>query len=223
MRTMIPTRIALLLGFGGLLALLVFTGLDAVRLLTQMRDSNTSLRREFLERSSRLDDIRSKVYLSGTLVRDYVLEPEHVNAERQRDQLNANKSQVESEIEAYGRLLPEQERGAFEDLRRELSEYWQSLDPIFSWDAAQRRSGGIRLFARQSVPASRHYARHRRPDRTRSTRARLRRETGTLPSSLSSTGIASSALWALRSCWDSWWLRSAWLASWGWSARQVST
>src|SRR5450759_5326385 len=103
------TRTALLLGFGGLLALLIFTGLDAIRVLSQARSANAAIRREFLERARRLDEIRSALYLSGTLVRDYLLEPDPGDADRQREALRAVRARMDSELADYAKLVPQDE------------------------------------------------------------------------------------------------------------------
>jgi signal transduction histidine kinase len=144
------TRTALLLGFGGLLALLIFTGLDAIRVLSQARSANAAIRREFLERARRLDEIRSALYLSGTLVRDYLLEPDPGDADRQREALRAVRARMDSELADYAKLVPQDETAPVSVLRRELDSYWRSLDPVLGWNAEQRRRGGY-AFLRDEV------------------------------------------------------------------------
>lgn len=144
------TRTALLLGFGGLILLLVVSGLDSVQVLSQLRTSNEEIRREFLVRTKQLEQIRSAVYLSGTYVRDYLLEPDAAAAEHHRDSLKAIRAQIESELQRYETLLRPEQRGPFQALRNELGAYWRSLDPVLSWDVGQRRSNGY-AFLRDEV------------------------------------------------------------------------
>jgi signal transduction histidine kinase len=144
------TRTTLLLGFGGLLLLLVVSGLDSVQVLTQMRTSNEEIRGEFLVRTKRLEQIRSAVYLSGTYVRDYLLEPNATVAEHHRDSLNAIRAQIDSELKSYETLLRAEQRGPFQVLQSELQAYWRSLDPVLNWDAAERRRNGY-AFLRDEV------------------------------------------------------------------------
>ena len=75
-RLLLSTRFALGIGFGGLLAIMALAGLDGIRALRQIRRNDDQIRREFLARNHALNDIRSELYLSGTYVRDYLLEPE---------------------------------------------------------------------------------------------------------------------------------------------------
>ncbi len=144
------TRTALLSGFGGLILLLIASGLDSVHVLTEMRTSNEDLRREFLVRDKQLEQIRSAVYLSGTYVRDYLLEPDPAAAEHHRDSLNTIRSQIRSELGSYERLLRPEQRGPFQILEKELDAYWRSVDPVLSWDAVARRAHGY-AFLRDEV------------------------------------------------------------------------
>jgi signal transduction histidine kinase len=144
------TRNALLLGFGGLVLLLIISGLDAIQVLTQMRRSNEAIRREFVLRSKRLEKIRSALYLSGTYVRDYLLEPDPAAAERHRTSLNAIRAQIASELGSYQALLRPEQRGPFDVLKTELDSYWRSLDPVVAWDARKRRADGY-AFLRDEV------------------------------------------------------------------------
>ena len=144
------TRNALLLGFGGLILLLVVSGLDSVQVLGQLRSSNNAIRREFLVRENRLEKIRSELYLSGTYVRDYLLEPDPSAAERHRASLRHAREQIQTEIRSYRTLLRPEQLGPFDILERELDSYWLSLDPVMTWDAERRHQGGY-AFLRDEV------------------------------------------------------------------------
>src|ERR1700745_1249508 len=86
-RLILSTRIALVVGFGGLLAIIALAGLDTLRVSRQIRTNGDQIRQEFLFRNHVLNDIRSDVYLSGTYVRDYLLEPDFGRAESNRSAL----------------------------------------------------------------------------------------------------------------------------------------
>src|SRR5580658_8193642 len=75
------SRMALAIGFGGLIAIMTLAGLDALRSLQQFRRSDDQIRRHYLSQNHALNDIRSDVYVSGTYVRDYLLEPDAKSAE----------------------------------------------------------------------------------------------------------------------------------------------
>src|SRR5437899_2215956 len=74
-------RALLIAGFGGLLLLMSFSGVDAVRVLRSIQSQNDRIRADFIARNRLLNQIRSDLYLSGTYVRDYLLEPDPNNAD----------------------------------------------------------------------------------------------------------------------------------------------
>jgi hypothetical protein len=63
-RRLLTTRMALAIGFGMLLTLLVLSGIDAVHVISQLQTSNESILEEFLGRQMKLDGLRSAIYLS---------------------------------------------------------------------------------------------------------------------------------------------------------------
>src|SRR5450756_2951121 len=80
----VDSRLVLIAGFGGLLILMAFAGADGIQALQQIQTSNDRIRDEFLLRTQVLERIRSDLYLSGTDVRDYLLEPQAGKAEGHR-------------------------------------------------------------------------------------------------------------------------------------------
>lgn len=144
------TRAALIIGFGGLLATMALAGGDALRVLQQVRQEDDQIRRQFLFRNHLLNDMRSELYLSGTYVRDYLLEPEPVRAETFRASLEDVHNQMESALEAYGRQLNSEERTQYSALITELSRYWGVLGPILRWSASERHERGY-AFLRDEV------------------------------------------------------------------------
>jgi signal transduction histidine kinase len=144
------SRLALAMGFGSLLAIMTLAGTDALRVLHNFYGNDDRIRRQFLFQNRVLNGIRSDVYLSGTYVRDYLLEPETSRAENYRDSLGQVRKQMESALESYGRQLAPAEAEHYTALRAELAEYWRILEPIFRWNAEERRTEGY-AFLRDEV------------------------------------------------------------------------
>jgi signal transduction histidine kinase len=140
----------LTIGFGGLLFLLAFEGLDNVGRLREIQRSNDEIRESFLSRTRLLEQIRSDLYLSGTYVRDYLLEPESPKAETHRVNLLKTRASMEAALGRYQTLLNAEQLGPFRTLMHALRDYWSLLDPIFTWDASQRRDHGY-AFLRDEV------------------------------------------------------------------------
>ena len=146
------TRLLLLAGFGGLLILMAFAGTDAVRVLRAIQSRNDAIRSRFLERNRLLNKIWSDLYLSGTDVRDYLLEPDAAKAETHRAALGRTRKDMESSLQSYARLLSPEGATPFHNLERELGEYWRVLEPVMRWDAGERRARGYPFLRDEVFP-----------------------------------------------------------------------
>jgi signal transduction histidine kinase len=144
------SRLALAFGFGGVLAIMLLAGGDALRVLNNFRRNDDRIRREFLFRNHVLSDIRSDVYVSGTYIRDYLLEPESARADAYRASLEQVHGHMEGALESYGSQIAPAESTHYTALRAELNEYWSILAPIFRWNPEERRRLGY-AFLRDEV------------------------------------------------------------------------
>jgi len=150
MNTPNRTRRLLLLGFGGLLTLLAFTGLDALSVLRRIQTENERIRQDYVHRDQILEQLRSNLYLSGTYARDLLLEPDPALADAHKKELETARIRIDSMVAAYNRVLRPEERLPFEKFGRELTTYFGSLLPVLQWNANQRRLLGY-AFMRDSL------------------------------------------------------------------------
>ena len=149
-RLILRTRLALTVGFGGLLVIIALAGLDTLRVLRQIRANEDQIRQEFLFRNHVLNNIRSDLYLSGTYVRDYLLEPDFERAESYRATLQKVRTEMDSALESYGsKLDPEQSRD-YAALKIELAGYWDVLEPVLRLNNQERQRKGY-AFLRDEV------------------------------------------------------------------------
>jgi len=147
---MVNSRLVLMAGFGGLLLLMAFAGFDGIQALQQIQTSNDNIREEFLLRTRVLEKIRGDVYVSGTYVRDYLLERESGKAEGHRYSLCETRSDMDAAMQQYRALLNAEESRPFQVLTRELDAYWSVLEPVLHWTAAGRQRDGY-TFLRDEV------------------------------------------------------------------------
>jgi len=143
-------RTTLAAGFGGLLLLMALAGLDDLRILRSIQTRSDTIRNQFVERNRLINQLRSDLYLSGTFVRDYLLEPEDTRAASDRASFARTNRALTAGLEAYARVLSPAEAAPFEDLRRQLQEYRGALDPVMQWTPEQRRAAGY-VFLRDDV------------------------------------------------------------------------
>jgi signal transduction histidine kinase len=141
-RLLLTTRFALGAGFGGLLVIMAVAGIYGIRALQQIRRNDTQIRTQFLLKNHALNDIRSQLYLSGTYIRDYLLEPDPRSAETNRASLEQLHRRMDSDLESFGRQLEPGQRQYYAELSAGLAHYWQIPSPIFTWDAHQRQREG---------------------------------------------------------------------------------
>ncbi len=149
-KAFLRSRVVLTVGFGGLLLLMALAGLDAVQALRAVQASDDKIREDFLSRNRVLEEIRSDLYLSGTYIRDYLLEPVPEDAEGHRANLLRVRREMDLALRDYQRLLSPEEARALQRLTRELAAYWRVLDPVFRWDPKSRRKRGF-IFLRDEV------------------------------------------------------------------------
>src|ERR1700691_185368 len=149
-RVFFRSRIALAVGFGGLLTIMALAGIDALNVLHQFRRSDEQIRRRYLSQNHVLNDIRSDVYVSGTYVRDYLLEPDTARADAYRASLEEVRRHMESALESYRSQVAPTDAQHYSALRAELQDYWGILAPIFRWNPNERRRSGY-AFLRDEV------------------------------------------------------------------------
>ena len=113
-------------------------------------ENDDRIRRQYLFQNHVLNDIRSQVYLSGTYVRDYLLEPETNRADKVRISLQQLRQQMRSALDSYRSQLTPAQVKHYSALRAELGEYWRLLVPVFQWDSAERKRLGY-AFLRDEV------------------------------------------------------------------------
>jgi len=140
----------LAIGFGGLISIMALAGIDALRSLDQFRRGDDQIRRHYLAQDRLLNEIRSDVYVSGTYVRDYLLDADQQRAEAYRISLEDVRAHMESALESYGREVSAAESQHYTVLRAQLTDYWGILIPIFKWDTSERRRSGY-TFLRDDV------------------------------------------------------------------------
>jgi anti-sigma regulatory factor (Ser/Thr protein kinase) len=136
-----------------LLAILAAEGFYSLKIAWQIQVSNTEMRHDFLSRDRRLEQIRSALYESGNVVRDYVLvEPGENKAETLRTELKTIRDDMETALKVYSLSLRPEDRGPFQQLATEVGTYWSTLEPIFDWDAKARRNRGNWFLRHEVLP-----------------------------------------------------------------------
>ena len=145
-------KLALFAGFGGLLVLMALAGLDFIRALRQIQTNEAQITQTYLKRHRLLEQIRSSLYLSSTLVRDYLLESNPEAARASMAGLHSLRDEMTAALREYSKALRPDEAKPFSDLKSEIYGYWNTLEPVFQWSPEERRSQGSRYLQSQVFP-----------------------------------------------------------------------
>jgi signal transduction histidine kinase len=143
-------QLLLWIGFGGLLALLSFTGAIALSVIREVQIRNERIRTDYVQRSRALEQLRSDIYLSGTYVRDFLLENDNGKAEAYREDFSRTRQRIELAIRQYTRIRRPEETAVLDSLVKGTDAYFSALQPALTWNAEQRRTLG-RAFMRNEV------------------------------------------------------------------------
>ncbi len=146
------TKVALLAGFGVVLALMALTGLDSVRALHQIEVQNAQITQEYLKRHQSLERILSSFYLSSALIRDYLTESSLESARLSLSNLRRLRDDMNSALRTYPTSARQDEKGLFSKLETEVHKYWGTLEPVFHWGPEERRTQGYKFLQTQVFP-----------------------------------------------------------------------
>ena len=159
------SRMVLAIGFGGLIAIMALAGLDALRSLQQFRQSDEQIRRHYLSQNHALNDVRSDVYVSGTYVRDYLLEADLERAETYRIELEKVRRQMESALESYAHEVAPPEAQHYTASTRNAHRLLGDSDAHLQVGHSGAPAFRIRVSSGPSIPAPPEHAGDRGSDR----------------------------------------------------------
>jgi len=149
---MLRVRALLWIGFGGLLLLMAAAGLRAISFLYQVEIRQEQIRRDFVERDRVLEKLRSEIYLSGTYVRDFLMDTDESRSEAHRQAFFDTKQQIQEAVSNFRRLAVRNARSSFAEFERQLNSYLTTLTPVLDWSVAERRQLGPQFVREQVLP-----------------------------------------------------------------------
>ena len=149
-------RLTLLISFGGLLALMVIAGLDALRLARQLHTQEEEIRKIFLAHSQPLLVLSSSIYVYNDRIQEYLM-----SQDPQADGLTAEEfSRLNAEINSTLKMYPEnrqpEERALLESLQQMFQEQQGMLNPVLSWSREERHRKALRFLNEEVLPQRSH-------------------------------------------------------------------
>src|SRR4029077_14433445 len=132
-RSRLGSRAVLLAGFGALLILMAIICIDSLHTLGEFQTANTQIRQDFLYREHTLEQVRTGIYESGNIVRDYILIESDPDAQViLRTEFQTIHNETTATLNACIQSLPTSKREPFQHLAVELENYWSTIGPIFA-------------------------------------------------------------------------------------------
>jgi uncharacterized protein HemX len=105
-----------------------------------------------VERERTLEKLRSDIYVSGTYIRDLLLDTDESLAATHRADFLETRRRITAEIDEYRRLLQREEQEPFQEFNNELNAYWAVLAPALDWNTQERRERGYSFIKEQVLP-----------------------------------------------------------------------
>jgi len=138
-----------LAGFGSLLLLMVVAGGYALRTLEQVRSSDLEERNVDLRRDHALDRIRTGIYQSAIIMRDYLLAVDEKSGAAQIERFAETREQTSRALAECATLIDPSESAALRELNSELQVYWRLLAFISEIPAENRVMRGSEYLSKQ--------------------------------------------------------------------------
>ena len=142
----------LLLGFGTLVALVAVLGFSAYHRADRIESEIAAIHESYRQSVYLLSQIKEDTYLSGIMIRDYLLDPSPKVAPQYKQELLAIRDSLGRHLESLYRLVRGDEGMVLERLRHELDVYWDSLDPVFEWTPKQKAALASSFLRKEVIP-----------------------------------------------------------------------
>lgn len=144
-------RRLLLVGFGGLLLLMLVAGVDALLVLRQVRATDAHERDVYLRRTTALDRVRAGIYQSAITMRAYLLAANARDAGTQLQQWNEVRQGTDTALTECSKVLDPADTLQLANLQAEVQDYWRLLDFLATIPERDRRNLGGNYLNREVV------------------------------------------------------------------------
>ncbi len=133
-------RPILLASFGGLLALMVIAGVDALCLARQLHTQEEAIREAFLSRSQPLLVLSSSIYVYNDRMQEYLLSENPQSDGLTPQEFSSLTAQIDSRLKTYPRNRQPEEREILESLNELFTEQQNMLNPVLAWSEKERQT-----------------------------------------------------------------------------------
>ena len=140
------------LGFGTILLLGGAVTIMTLGSIAGMRRSVLSLTDASQNHREHIEGLRSQIYVSSILIRDYLLDRTPNAEATYKDRLHENHAAALEQLEALSRLSTPTSDTTIKSLAAELDGYWQSLEALIQDTAANRAASPYEHLRTKVIP-----------------------------------------------------------------------
>jgi len=145
-------RTILLIGFGGLLAIMLAAGFTALQTLIELHAAEEDARRQYLTRNQVLTTVTFLVRLYDGQVERYLFSATSVGGAEAPGQLAREAAEAHAAMKSYPGSPDLAERLLLEDMERQFTEEERTVQWILSWSPEERHRHGAELLSQQLAP-----------------------------------------------------------------------
>ncbi|MGC9971661.1 MAG: sensor histidine kinase [Bryobacteraceae bacterium] len=138
------------LGFGGMIALLVFSAVEAYQIQTSASRHSVEIHRRFAQKGAALSQIRRLLFLGSIYTRDLFLSSRPDRTGVFKAQIERVRGEAETALGELGRLTgPNQSTS---ELRAHVQGFWSNLESVLDWAEGSSPARGFDFIQREVMP-----------------------------------------------------------------------
>jgi signal transduction histidine kinase len=142
----------LLLGFGTLVALVAVLGISAYHRADIIESEIAAIHERYRQSALVLSQTKEDIYLSGVMIRDYLLDPSPDAAPEYKQQLNDIRTSLDRHHALLQRVAGPNEKHVLKQLNHELEVYWDLFDPVFEWTPKKKTELASWYLRKEVIP-----------------------------------------------------------------------
>ncbi len=142
----------LALGFGSMLGLMILSLGWAISRLELLQQESMKLQESFQATKNQLMDLRIHLSRSGLLLRDFLLDRSAQGFSPQQEELRRLRGQIEEQLNSLEKSLAREGIHLQAQLKSEIEQYLDLMEPVFQWDAEDRWKQGNHYLRKEIVP-----------------------------------------------------------------------
>jgi signal transduction histidine kinase len=142
----------LVLAFGCLIVLMIGADVATMNQARRLHAAVSDVNEAYSSNAQRLEQVRFGIHLTSILVRDYLLDPRVELAARYSTEMKDTRVKVDKQVDELFRSMPPREAAKLQEMRDELSAYWDTLDPVFEWTPQEKQAYSFAFLRDRVIP-----------------------------------------------------------------------